>query len=81
MAPLSSFGDLQPVVAALQAITVAIGNLVSAVQTHAYTASVGGPITASEAASASEGGAPPELDGYITIDIPRVGLRKVAYYK
>jgi hypothetical protein len=81
MAPLSSFGDLQPVVAALQAITVAIGNLVSAVQTHAATSGVGQIRDASATAPVGEDGAPPEIDGYITIDIPRVGLRKVAYYK
>jgi hypothetical protein len=74
-------GDLQTVVSALQQLTVQIGALIKQISTS--TSQIF-PQTSGTASTASAGGgaAPPgQVDGYIMVNIPNVGVRAVPYYK
>jgi hypothetical protein len=74
-------GDLQTVVTALQQLTVQIGALIKQISSSTSSIFVQSTGTA-PTASAGGGAAPPgQVDGYITVNIPNVGIRAVPYYK
>jgi hypothetical protein len=81
LSPSGLTGDLQTIVAALQQLSVQLGNLnqgISASTSSIFTQSTGTSATA----TAGGGAAPPAtVDGYITVNVPGVGVRHVPYYR
>jgi hypothetical protein len=74
-------GDLQTIVNSLQQLTIKVGDLAQQISTSTssiFTQSTG---TASSATAGSGAAPPATVDGYINVNVPGVGLRKVPYYK
>jgi hypothetical protein len=74
-------GNLQTIVNALQQLTVQVGNLIQQIATSTSSIFVQSTGTASTATAGAAGAPPAQVEGYITVNIPGVGLAKVPYYK
>ena len=73
-------GNLQTIVNAIQQVTVQMGALIQAIE-KSSTSLFGQTTGVATSASAGLQGAPPDrVDGYMIVNVPGVGLKKVPYY-
>ena len=79
-APSGLTGNLQTIVNAIQQLTVQLGSLIQAITQSTSSIFVQTTGTATTATTGAKGAPPAQVDGYVTVNIPNVGLRKVPYY-